>query len=393
MSLLSKKAQAFRPSPTLTLAAKAKEMKEQGIDVVSLTVGEPDWATYPKACEAGIQAIKDGKTKYTPASGIPALKKAICALTKDLIGIEYKPSQVTVTAGAKFIVFSAFQALLEPGEEVIIPAPFWASYAEMVELAGGKNTIVHTQESNKFKMTAAEFEKAITPKTKILLFNSPSNPTGVEYQENDLKAIAEVLRKYPNIAVVSDDIYNQLSFSEKGISPHLLQVAPDLKDRVICVNGASKAYSMTGWRIGWATGEEKIIFAMASYQSQTIGAPSSMGQEAAAAAISLCSEDVKNTRQVLRERVAHAYEAFSSIPGFTVTKPDGAFYLWINVAPVLKKLNMKTADDFARSLMEKDKVVVVPGDEFGGPNHIRISFAADRASIDKAVERIKKAVQ
>lgn len=391
--MLSKKAQAFRPSPTLTLAAKAKEMKEAGIDVVSLTVGEPDWGTYPKASEAGIEAIKAGKTKYTPASGIPALKKAICGLTKELIGIDYKPSQVTVTAGAKFIVFSAFQALLEPGEEVIIPAPFWASYSEMVELAGGKNVIVKTQENNKFKMTGAELEKAITPKTKIFLFNSPSNPTGVEYNEKDLKELADVLRKYPHVAVVSDDIYNQLSFSEKGTSPHILQVAPDLKDRVICVNGASKAYSMTGWRIGWATGEEKIIFAMASYQSQTIGAPSSMGQEAAAAAIMYCADDIKKTRELLRGRVAHAYEAFSSIPGFTVTKPDGAFYLWINVGPVLKKLNMKSADEFARSLMEKEKVVVVPGDEFGGPEHIRISFAADRASIDKAVERIKNAVK
>jgi len=391
--LISKKAQAFRPSPTLTLAAKAKEMKEQGIDVVSLTVGEPDWGTYDKAAQAGIKAIQDGKTKYTPASGIPALKKAICTLTKQLIGIDYKPSQVTVTAGAKFIVFSAFQALLEPGEEVIIPAPFWASYSEMVELAGGKNVIVKTQEKNKFKMTGAELEKAITPKTKIFLFNSPSNPTGVEYQEEDLKQLAEVLRKHPGVAVVSDDIYNQLSFSEKGTSPHLLHVAPDLKDRVICVNGASKAYSMTGWRIGWATGEEKIIYAMASYQSQTIGAPSSMGQEAATAAINLCSDDIANTRKLLRERVAHAYEAFASIPGFSVTRPDGAFYLWINVAPVLKKLNMKSADDFAKYLMNDHKVVVVPGDEFGGPDHIRISFAADRASIDKAVDRIKKAVQ
>ncbi len=391
--MLSKKAQAFRPSPTLTLAAKAKEMKEQGIDVVSLTVGEPDWATYPKAAEAGIEAIRAGKTKYTPASGIPSLKKAICGLTKEIIGVDCKPSQVTVTAGAKFIVFSAFQALLEPGEEVIIPAPFWASYAEMVELAGGKNVIVKTQQANRFKMTGAEFEKAITSKTKILLFNSPSNPTGVEYTEADLKQIADVLRKYPQIAVVSDDIYNQLSFSPKGTSPHLLHVAPELKDRVICVNGASKAYSMTGWRIGWATGEEKIIFAMASYQSQTIGAPSSMGQEAAATAILECAADVQATREELKKRVAHAYEAFSSIPGFTVTKPDGAFYLWINVEPVLKKLGMKTASELAQSLMEKDKVVVVPGDEFGGPEYIRISFATDRASIDKAVERIKKAVQ
>jgi aspartate aminotransferase len=299
---------------------------------------------------------------------------------------------VTVTTGAKFIVFSAFAALLEPGEEVIIPAPFWASYSEMVELAGGTNCIIQTQEKNKFKLTGAELEKAITPKTKIFLLNSPSNPTGVEYTAEDFEDLARVLRKHPNIAVVSDDIYNQLSFSAKGTSPHLLHVAPDLKDRVICVNGASKAYSMTGWRIGWATGEEKIIYAMASYQSQTIGAPNSISQEAVTAAILECAGDINNTREDLRGRAAHAFEAFSSIPGMTVTKPDGAFYLWINVEPILKKMKMASAKDLAISLMEKDKVVVVPGDEFGGPNYIRISFACDRPSIDKAVERIKKAI-
>jgi aspartate aminotransferase len=388
--MISKKAQAFRPSPTLALAAKAKEMKERGEDVVSLTVGEPDWDTYSKAKEAGIKAIRDGKTKYTAASGIPTLKKAICGLVKNLIGVEYKPSEVTVTTGAKFVIFSAFQALLEPGEEVIIPAPFWASYSEMVELAGGKNVIVQTAIENRFKLTAEQLEKAITPKTKIFLLNSPSNPTGVEYSLAELGELAKVLRKFPNVAVVSDDIYNQLSFSEKGISPHILQAAPDLRDRVICVNGVSKAYSMTGWRIGWATGEEKIIYAMASYQSQTVGAPSSMSQEASVAAITECADDVVATRKELRERTAYAYEAFATIPGFKVTKPDSAFYLWINAEGLLKKLGFTSGSELSKFLMETEKVVVVPGDEFGDKNYIRISFAIDRPSIDKAVERIKR---
>lgn len=391
--MLSKKAQAFRPSPTLALAAKAKEMKERGEDVVSLTVGEPDWPTYQKACDAGIKAIQDGKTKYTAASGVPPLKKAICGLVKELIGVEYKPSEVTVTTGAKFVIFSAFQALLEPGEEVIIPAPFWASYSEMVELSGGKNVIVQTQAKNRFKITPAELEKAITPKTKIFLLNSPSNPTGVEYSLDELKGLADVLKKNPHVAVVSDDIYNQLALSDKGISPHILQAAPELRDRVICVNGVSKAYSMTGWRIGWATGEEKIIYAMASYQSQTVGAPSSMSQEASTAAILNCADDVKNTRKELRERAAYVYEQFASIPGLVVTKPDAAFYLWIDASALLKKLNLTSGSELSKLLMETEKVVVVPGDEFGDKNFFRVSFAADRASIDKAVARFKKIAQ
>lgn len=388
--MLSKKAQAFRPSPTLTLAAKAKEMKERGEDVVSLTVGEPDWDTYQKAKDAGIKAIQAGKTKYTAASGIPALKTAICGLTEKLIGVKYKPAEVTVTSGAKFVIFSAFAALLEQGEEVIIPAPFWASYSEMVELAGGKNVIVQTTMENRFKITPAQLEKAITPKTKIFLLNSPSNPTGMEYSLEELKGLTEVLKKHPNIAVVSDDIYNQLSFNEKAISPHILQAAPELRDRVICVNGASKAYAMTGWRMGWATGPEKIIYAMASYQSQTMGAPCSISQDATLAAINECAADVTATRQELINRTNYAYEAFSTIPGLKVTKPDGAFYLWINAEGLLKKLGLTSGGELSKLLMEQEKVVVVPGDEFGDKNYIRISYAVDRASIDKAVARIKK---
>lgn len=390
--MLSQKAKNFKASPTLALAAKAKELKDQGRDIISLTVGEPDWSTYPKACAAGINAIQQGKTKYTPAAGIPELKKEICTLTKNLIGIEYKPNQVTVSTGAKFIIFSAFQALLDPGDEAIIPSPFWASYTEMVELSGGIPKVVTTQASHKFKITAAELQSAMTARTKVFLLNSPSNPTGVEYTIAELRELAQVLKKHPQVVVVSDDIYNQLSFSETGISPHLLQVAPELKDRVVCINGVSKAYAMTGWRIGWATGDASIINAMASYQSQTVGAPSSISQEASVVALRDCVADVVATRIQLKERFDYAYRAFSSIPGAKVIRPDAAFYLWIDVADILKKMKMNGSKELADLLIEKVGVVVVPGEDFGDKNYLRISFAVQKSMIDQAVERIIRVI-
>lgn len=387
--MLSQKAKSFRPSPTLELAARAKAMKDRGEDVISLTVGEPDWPTYKIPSEAGIKAINDNKTKYTPPAGIPPLKKAITELTKELIGVQYDVSEVTVSTGAKFVIFAGFQALLDPGDEVIIPMPFWASYSEMVELAGGKPVRVKTDLKNRFKITPEQLEKQITPKTKIFLFNSPCNPTGIEYNADELKALAAVIKKNPRMVVMSDDIYNQLSLSDKGISPHILQVAPELRDRVVGVNGVSKAYSMTGWRLGWATGPKEIVQAMGAYQSQTVGSSSSIAQEAAVAAINGCKPDVEATRKELRVRAAHAYEVFSSIPGFKVLKPDAAFYLWIDVSEALKASKMKDADELARRLIDEEKVVVVPGTEFGDDQAIRISFAAKSSEIDTAVKRVK----
>lgn len=387
--MLSQKAKSFRPSPTLELAARAKAMKDRGEDVISLTVGEPDWPTYKIPSEAGIKAINDNKTKYTPPAGIPPLKKAITELTKELIGVQYDVSEVTVSTGAKFVIFAGFQALLDPGDEVIIPMPFWASYSEMVELAGGKPVRVKTDVKNRFKITPEQLKQHITPKTKIFLFNSPCNPTGIEYTADELKALSVVIQNAPRVVVMADDIYNQLSLSDKGISPHILQVAPDLRDRVISVNGVSKAYSMTGWRIGWATGPKEIVHAMGAYQSQTVGSSSSIAQEAAVAAINGCRDDVAATRKELRTRAAHAYEVFSSITGFKVLKPDAAFYLWIDVSEAIKVAKIKDADELARRLIEEQKVVVVPGTEFGDDQAIRISFAAKTQDIDTAVRRIK----
>lgn len=388
--MLSEKAKSFRPSPTLQLAARAKEMKDRGEDVISLTVGEPDWPTYKIPSEAGIKAINENKTKYTPPQGILPLRKAIVDLTKELIGISYDVNEVTVSTGAKFVIFAGFQALLDPGDEVLIPTPFWASYSEMVELAGGKPKLVKTKQENRFKLTPQQLKENITSKTKIFLFNSPCNPTGIEYTAEELKALAVVIKENPRLVVITDDIYNQLSLSnDRGISPHILQSAPELRNRVVCVNGVSKAYSMTGWRIGWATGPREVIHAMGSYQSQTVGSSSSIAQEAAVAAIIGCREDVANTRKELHGRLAHAFEVFSSIPGFKVTKPDAAFYLWIDVSEALKKLKLTTASELAKRLIDEQKVVVVPGEEFGDHNALRISFAAKPKDIDEAVKRIR----
>lgn len=392
MTLVSKRAQEFKASPTLALAAKANELKAQGKDIISLTVGEPDWPTYKKAAEAGKQAIDEGKTKYTPASGIPALKTEISKLTQELIGQTYNNSEITVTTGAKFIYFAACQATLDEGDEVIIPAPYWTSYPEMVRLAGGVPKIITTKEENRYKLTASELEGAITNKTKMFLLNSPSNPTGVEYSKKDLAALAEVLKKNPNIVIASDDIYNQLSFSDSGVSPHLLQVAPELKERVVCINGISKAYAMTGWRLGWATGNADIIKAMASYQSQTVGAPCSISQEATVVALRDCKSDVEQTRKTLKERFNYAFDAFSSLPDVQVLRPDGAFYLWFNVSKVTERLGLASAQDLAEVLIDRAGVVAVPGNDFGDSQAMRVSFAISQANLDKAVERIKKVI-
>lgn len=393
MSLLSQRAQGFKASPTLALAARANEMKAQGKDVISLTVGEPDWPTYEKACEAGRQAISEGFTRYTPASGIPALKKEIVQLTKELIGVDYEAKEVTVTTGAKFIFFAACQVALDQGDEAIVPAPYWASYTEMVKLAGATPKVVMTTRESSYKLTPEQLQKEITEKTKMVLLNSPSNPTGVEYTKDELTALAAVLKKHPEIVIVCDDIYNQLSFNDTGVSPHLLQVAPEFKSRVIAINGISKAYAMTGWRIGWATGPQDMIKAMASYQSQTVGAPCSISQAAAVAALRDCKEDVANTRKQLIQRYESAFAAFSSVPKVKVLPATGAFYLWLDVSEVLASKSLSSAHELAEILIEEVGVVAVPGNDFGDPKAMRVSYAVAPEQMQAAVERMTKCFQ
>lgn len=388
--MLSKKANILKPSPTLALAAKAKELQSQGIDVVSLTVGEPDWPTVKSAQEAGIKAIQDGKTKYTPAGGTPQIRQAIAKLTNEHLNLDYGASHVTVTSGAKFIIYAALECLADPGDEVVIPVPYWVSYSMMVEMVGATPVFARAANPKDFYVKAKDIEKVITSKTKVFMFNSPNNPTGLEYSEQDLREIAEVLKKHPQIIVLSDDIYNQLSFSGKKFSPHLLQVAPELKDRVVCINGASKAYSMTGWRLGWAVAAPAIVKAMENYQSQTLGAPSSISQEAALAALNKRDEVPKDLAELVKRKQI-AMSLFSKIPNIHVFEPPAAFYLWIDISKLVgKKYKSKVISDssvLSNLLLEEKNLVVVPGIEFGLDGYLRASFAVTEEQLKKAAER------
>jgi aspartate aminotransferase len=392
--MLSKRAQSLKTSPTLFLVAKAKELQTQGHDVISLTVGEPDWPTYPAAAEAGIEAIRKGITKYTPAAGTPELKKAIIEATKRDIGQSYAANEVAVTSGAKFAIFAALQVLCDETDEVIIHSPYWVSYPTMVELAGAKPVLVTCTEESNFKITPAMLEKAITPNTKAFLFCSPANPTGFVYSKEELKALADVIKKHPRIVVLTDDMYNRLMFDGSHCAPQILQVAPELRDRTVVINGGSKAYSMTGWRIGWAMGPQKVIQALGDYASQSTGAPSSISQYAAVQAITNCEANIKETNATLIKRMQAALQEFKAIPEFKVFEPNGAFYFWVDVKKALGKTyqgqKIVSSKDFCQVLLEKFYVATVPGEEFGNPGYMRLSFAIGSDRMAQAIQRMRK---
>lgn len=390
--MLSKRAQNLKTSPTLFLVAKAKELQSQGHPVISLTVGEPDWPTFPVAALAGQEAIEKGYTKYTPANGTVELRQAIVEKVKSEIGLEYGIKNVTVASGAKFIIFGALQMLCSPGDEVIINSPYWVSYPTMVELADGVPVIVNCGEENHFKMTPEKLEKAITPKTKAFLFCSPSNPTGLVYTREELRALAEVLKRHPQVMVISDDMYNRLMFDGNKVAPHILHVAPELKERVVMINGGSKAYSMTGWRIGWAVGPEKLITAMGDYQSQSTGSPSSISQYAAVAAIKHSESDIEQVVKTLIQRKNSAMEVFRKVPQLRVIEPQGAFYLWVEMKSLYGKSykgrTIEGSRDFADILLNDYFVATVPGSECGCDGYLRLSFACSETQMQEAIQRM-----
>ncbi len=390
--MLSKRAQNIKASPTLALVAKAKELSSQGHDVISLTVGEPDWGTFASASEAGIEAIKKGITKYTPANGTLELRQAIVEKMKRELGLDYTAKQITVASGAKFVIFAALQMICSPGDEVIIATPYWVSYPTMVELADGVPHIVECGEKENFKITPAQLEKAINPKTKGFLFCSPSNPTGLLYTKEELKALADVLKKHPQVVIITDDIYNNLVFTGEKVAPQILQVAPDLKDRTVVINGGSKAYSMTGWRIGWAAGPEKLITAMADYQSQSTGSPSSISQYAVLAAIKHSDADIAKVVQTLIARRDFGMKEFKRIPEFKVAKPDGAFYFWVDVRGCFGKTfngrAIQSSKDVCDVLLEKFYVATVPGIECGSEGYMRLSFAVSEETMKRGIDRM-----
>ncbi len=395
-SLLSRRTAQLKASPTLFLVAKAKELASRGNDVISLTVGEPDWGTLEPVSAAGVEAIQKGVTKYTPANGTVELRKLLAEkVTRDL-GLDYSDKNITVGSGAKFIIFAALQAIVDPGDEVILSAPYWVSYPTMIELADGLPVVVPTTEKTRFKLSAADLATAITPKTKAFLFCSPSNPTGMMYTRAELQEIAEVLRRHPRVAILSDDIYNQLVFASSEVAPHLLQVAPDLRERTILINGGSKSFSMTGWRIGWGIGPERLIKAMADYQSQATGSASSIAQYALAKGFADAAPLIEKTRHLLIERREAGLRSLRAIPGFAVAEPDGAFYFWLDISAHLGKNHkgrkLATSSEFGDVLLNEYFVATVPGVECGMDGYLRLSFAIETPRFAQACARMAEMV-
>ena len=389
--MLSQRIKNLKPSATMALSMRAEQLKKEGKDVLSLTLGEPAEGTPEFICSAGIQAIKEGHTRYTPASGSDHLKKTIQAHIKKTLNLNIKPSQVTVSIGAKFILFSALQSLCDPGDEVLVPAPYWVSYPSMVELTGGVFKPLPTKAEQGFKLTPETLEQNITSKTKILILNSPNNPTGSAFSLKELSGLAEVLNQHPEIYVLSDDIYNHLYF--KGfMAPHLLQAKPDLKDRVLMVNSASKNYAMTGWRVGWAVGQEDIISALSRFQSQSVSCAVSMAQEATAHALSKGDQELEKSRLKLLKAKERALSWFQKIEGLTVYPPDGTFYLWVGVENLSgrswKGGVIRSSKDFAEALLKEKALLCVPGEAFGYPGYLRLHFGVGESRLKEAVDRI-----
>ncbi|WP_129688730.1 pyridoxal phosphate-dependent aminotransferase [Gottfriedia acidiceleris] len=385
---LAKRVSALTPSTTLAITAKAKEMKDQGIDVIGLGAGEPDFNTPVEIIEEAYSAMLKGQTKYTPSNGLPALRKTICdKLLKDQ-GLTYSPGEVVVTNGAKHALYTLFQAILDPGNEVIIPTPYWVSYPEQVILAEGVPVFIEGYEHQQFKVTPEQIEEAITENTKAIIINSPSNPTGMIYDEQELKAIGEICLKH-DILIVSDEIYEKLVYDgAKHVS--IASLSPELKEQTIIINGVSKSHSMTGWRIGYAVGNKEIINAMTNLASHSTSNPTTMAQIATIKAYELGDGPVEEMRVAFEDRLNKTYERLISIPGFSCVKPNGAFYLFPNVTEAAKMAGYQNVDEFSTELLEKANVAVIPGSGFGSPDNIRLSYATSQVQLDKALERIEQ---
>jgi len=392
---LSKKGLEIAPSVTLEITAKAKAMKDSGIDVVSFGAGEPDFNTPENIQSEGIRAIKEGLTRYTPASGIIELKKAICEkLIKDN-GLEYKPSNIIISSGAKHSIHNALLAILNPGDEVIFGVPYWVSYPDLVKLADGVPVYVETKEENDFKFSVEDLNKVLTPKTKAIILNSPSNPTGAIYLEEELKSIADWAVKN-NIFVISDEIYEKLVYDEeKHIS--MASFNEEIKNLTILINGMSKAYAMTGWRIGYAAAHEDIIKIMSNIQSHATSNPCSISQYASVEGLLGDQNSVEEMKKHFKERRDYMADTINSIRGLSCSKPKGAFYIMVNFTQLLgKSIRGKVINsslDFASVLLEEGNVAVVPGIAFGDDKYIRLSYATSMENINRGLDRIKQLVE
>ncbi|MBP1969582.1 aspartate aminotransferase [Virgibacillus natechei] len=386
---LANRVKTLTPSSTLAISAKAKELKQQGHDVIGLGVGEPDFNTPDYILESAKKAMDNGMTKYTPAGGIPELKQAIVRKCKDDNDLEYSTDQIIVTTGAKHALYTLFQVLLNEGDEVIVPAPYWVSYPEQIKLAGGQPVFLNAEEANDFKLTPEELENAITDKTKAVIINSPSNPTGMMYNKEELEKLGEICLKH-NIVIVSDEIYEKLIYTnDEHVSIGAL--SNELKEQTILINGVSKSHAMTGWRIGYAAGPTYIIKAMSNLASHSTSNPTSIAQYAALAAYE-SKEDSEAMKQTFKERLDAMYELIVAIPGISCVKPKGAFYLFPNVEEAVAMNGFDNTDDWVTALLEEEKVALVPGSGFGSPNNVRLSYALSIDTLEEAAKRIKRFV-
>ncbi len=395
MSILAARLDRIKPSPTIAVSTKAAELKAAGRDVIGLGAGEPDFDTPDNIKEAAYKAIADGKTKYTAVDGTVELKQAICDKLKRENGLSYETNQISVGTGGKQVIFNALMATLDPGDEVVIPAPYWVSYPDMVVLAEGTPVIVESPQSSGFRLQPADLEAAITPNTKWLMLNAPCNPTGAAYSKDQLVALGEVLLRYPQVWVLCDDIYEHLVYD--GFTFHTFaQAVPEMYDRTLTMNGVSKAYAMTGWRIGYAGGPAPLIKAMAKIQSQSTSNPSSVSQAAAVEALNGPQDYIAMSNEVYRGRRDLVVGMLNQASGLDCATPQGAFYVYPNCAGLIGKTTpdgatINTSEDFAAYLLESEGVAVVHGTAFGLDPHFRISYATSTELLEDACARIQRA--
>lgn len=389
---VSNRAQQLTPSVTLAAAAKAKALKAKGVDVLSLTVGEPDFVTPKNIQKAAIASIEDGRASYyTPSGGIPELKQAIVSYVEREYQLCYQPKQVIVTDGAKYALYLLFQAILNVGDEVIIPVPYWVSYGEQVKLAEGKPVFVSSTQEQSFKVSVAQLEAVRTDKTKAIILNSPSNPTGVIYTEEELRQIGEWAVAH-NILIIADDIYGRLVYNGHRFTP-IATISEAIRQQTIIINGVSKTYAMTGWRIGFAVGDEKIIQAMTQLASQSTSNPVAVSQYAAIEALTGEQSTVEDMRQAFEKRLNHIYPKVAALPGVSLIKSEGAFYLFPNVKKTLEICGYDNVTNWVEDLLQEAHVALVTGEGFGAPEHVRMSYATDLMTLEKAIERMNDFIE
>jgi len=394
--MISKRAQSVSPSETLKISAKAKELKRQGKSIVSLSAGEPDFKTPEHICDAAIQAIKSGFHGYTMNTGTPELREAISIKLQRDNGLTYNPSQIVCTNGAKQALGFSMLAMLDEGDEIIIPAPYWVSYPQMAKVAGATPVTVRTSFENNFRITPQQLEEAITENTKAFILCSPSNPTGTCYTEKELKELAGVLKQHPDVAIISDEIYEYIVFEGEHVG--ILNVAPELQDRTVLINGFSKGFAMTGWRLGYLAAPQEFADAVAKIQSQETSAPSSISQKAGEAAYRGSLQEIYKMRDAFKERRNYMFRALSEIEGLKCFKPSGAFYVFPDIGAHLGKKTkagkvIESSTDLCMYLIEEQGLAAVPGDAFGEPNGIRLSYAASMDELKEAVSRLKNGLQ